>query len=119
MNLKNSGVFLLALSLFLGACAKEEMVPPHEQPAEEQECNAYIRAYAPSTKVAVSDDYAKLSWTREDTLSVYTNKGRFVDFVYDCSEGDGIVRFKGSLEDGSQTERLHIPPFSHHPPEIP
>ena len=85
MKLKNSGMLLLALSLFFGACAKEEMTPPHEQPAPELECNTYIRAYAPSTKVAVSDDYAKLSWTLEDTLSVYTNKGRFVDFVYDCS----------------------------------
>ena len=114
MNLKNSGVLLLALSLFLGACAKEEMAPPHEQPAEEQECNAYIRAYAPSTKVAVSDNYAKLSWTKADTLSVYTNKGRFVDFVYDCSEGDGIVRFKGSLEDGEKTEGYAVFPSGNH-----
>ena len=114
MKLKNSGVLFLALSLFFGACAKEEMTPPHDQPAQELECNAYIRAYAPGTKVAVSDDYAKLSWTLEDTLSVYTNKGRFVDFVYDCSEGDGIVRFKGSLEDGEKTEGYAVFPSGNH-----
>ena len=99
MKLKNNWIFLLALSLFFSACATEELDPPYEQPTPEPEpeSNAYILAYAPSTKVAVSDDYTKLSWTKDDTLSVYTSKGRFVDFVYDCNEGDGIVRFKGSL----------------------
>ena len=105
MKLKNSGIFLLAFSLFLGSCAKEEMAPPYEQPVDKQECNAYILAYAPVTKVSVSDDYAKLSWTPQDTLSVYTTRGRFVDFVYDSNQGDGIVRFKGSLEDGEKTDR--------------
>lgn len=114
MKLKNSGVLLLALSLFLGACAKEEMAPPYEQPADEQECNAYILAYAPVTKVAVSDDYAKLSWTPQDTLSVYTTRGRFVDFVYDSNQGDGIVRFKGSLEDGEKTDRYAVFPSGNH-----
>ena len=114
MRLKNSGVLLLALSLFLGACAKEEMAPPHEQPADEQECNAYILAYAPVTKVAVSDDYAKLSWSTRDTLSVYTTKGRFVDFVYDSNQGDGIVRFKGSLEEGEKTDRYAVFPSGNH-----
>ena len=94
MKLKKNWICLLSLSLFFSACATDELTPTYEQPALETEFNSYILAYAPSTKVAVSDDYAKLSWTKEDTLSVYTNKGRFVDFVYDCSEGDGIVRFK-------------------------
>ena len=114
MKLKNNWILLLAFSIFFSACATEELIPPYEQPAPEPECNAYIRAYAPSTKVAVSDDYAKLSWTKEDTLSVYTNKGRFVDFVYDCSEGDGIVRFKGSLEDGEKTEGYAVFPSGNH-----
>ena len=114
MKLKNSGIFLLAFSLFLGSCAKEEMAPPYEQPVDEQECNAYILAYAPVTKVAVSDDYAKLSWTPQDTLSVYTTRGRFVDFVYDSNQGDGIVRFKGSLEDGEKTDRYAVFPSGNH-----
>ena len=114
MKLKKNWIYLLSLSLFFSACATDELIPPYEQPAPEPECNAYILAYAPSTKVAVSDDYAKLSWTKEDTLSVYTNKGRFVDFVYDCSEGDGIVRFKGSLEDGEKTEGYAVFPSGNH-----
>ena len=116
MKLKNNWTLLLAFSLFLGACATEELDPPYEQPAPEPEpeSNAYILAYAPSTKVAVSDDYTKLSWTKEDTLSVYTNKGRFVDFTYDSSEGDGIVRFKGFLEDGEKTERYAVFPSGNH-----
>lgn len=114
MKLKNSRIFLLAFSLFLGSCAKEEMAPPYEQPVDEQECNAYILAYAPVTKVAVSDDYAKLSWTPQDTLSVYTTRGRFVDFVYDSNQGDGIVRFKGSLEDGEKTDRYAVFPSGNH-----
>ena len=114
MKLKSNWTLLLAFSLLLGACAKEEMTPPDDLPVEEQECNAYILAYAPSTKVAVSDDYTKLSWTKEDTLSVYTNKGRFVDFVYDSSEGDGVVRFKGSLEDGEKTEGYAVYPSGNH-----
>lgn len=114
MKFKNNWILLLAFSIFFGACATEELIPPYEQPAPESECNAYILAYAPSTKVAVSDDYAKLSWTPEDTLSVYTNKGRFVDFVYDCSEGDGVVRFKGALEDGEKTEGYAVYPSGNH-----
>ncbi len=114
MKLKNNWKLLLALSLFIGACATEELEPPYEQPSQEQECNAYILAYAPSTKAAVSDDYTKLSWTKDDTLSVYTNKGRFVDFAYDCSEGEGIVRFKGSLEDGEKTEGYAVFPSGNH-----
>ena len=114
MKLKSNWTLLLAFSLFLGACAKEEMTPPDDLPVEEQKCNAYILAYAPSTKVAVSDNYTKLSWTKEDTLSVYTNKGRFVDFVYDSSEGDGVVRFKGSLEDGEKTEGYAVYPSGNH-----
>ena len=114
LTLKKNWLLLLALSL--SACATEELDPPYEQPTPEPEpeSNAYILAYAPSTKVAVSDDYAKLSWTKEDTLSVYTNKGRFVDFTYDCSEGDGIVRFKGSLEDGEKTEGYAVYPSGNH-----
>lgn len=116
MKLKNNWIFLLALSLFFSACATEELDPPYEQPTPEPEpeSNAYILAYAPSTKVAVSDDYTKLSWTKDDTLSVYTSKGRFVDFVYDCNEGDGIVRFKGSLEDGEKTEGYAVFPSGNH-----
>lgn len=114
LTLKKNWLLLLALSL--SACATEELDPPYEQPTPEPEpeSNAYILAYAPSSKVAVSDDYAKLSWTKEDTLSVYTNKGRFVDFTYDCSEGEGIVRFKGSLEDGEKTEGYAVYPSGNH-----
>ena len=114
ITLKKNWLLLLALSL--SACATEELDPPYEQPAPEPEpeSNAYILAYAPSSKVAVSDDYKKLSWTKEDTLSVYTNKGRFVDFTYDSSEGDGIVRFKGSLEDGEKTEGYAVYPSGNH-----
>ena len=37
MKLKNSRIFLLAFSLFLGSCAKEEMAPPYEQPVDEHQ----------------------------------------------------------------------------------
>ena len=115
MNLKNAAILILVLSLFLGACAKEEMSQPsQEQPDMEKDYNAYVLAYAPATKVAVSDDYAKLSWTPQDTLSVYTTNGRFVDFVYDCNEGDGIVRFKGALEAGERTDRYAVFPAGKH-----
>ena len=106
-------LFALALSFVALSCAKEEL----EAPAFEQEqttYNAYLIASTGSTKASVSDDYVKISWTEKDTLSAYTSKGRFVDFVYDAPEADGLARFKGSLDAGEKIDRYIVFPSGKH-----
>ena len=104
---------LISLSV-LYACAKEELNAPENTPAPEKEYNSYIHASLDPTKVSISDDYVKLSWDDKDTLSVYTSNGRFVDFVYDMQADNGVVRFKGSLDEGESVEGYAVYPAGNH-----
>ena len=106
-------LFALAFLFAALSCAKEEL----EAPMSEQDhvaYNAYLLASTGSTKATVSDDYVKISWTESDTLSVYTSKGRFVNFLYDAPESDGLARFKGTLEAGEKIDRYVVFPSGKH-----
>ena len=106
-------IFAFAFSLIALSCAKEQLEPPvYEQ--EQTAYNAYLLASTGATKASVSDDYVKISWTETDSLSVYTSKGRFVDFVYDSPEADGVVRFKGTLAAGETIDRYVVFPAGDH-----
>ena len=104
----------LALSVLAVACAKEEMEEPQEVLEVETAYNSYILATVAKTKATVSDDYVKVNWDRKDTLSVYTTKNRFVDFVYDAQVEEGIVRFKGVLDSGEAVDRYAVFPAGEH-----
>ena len=105
---------VLALSFLAISCAKEEMEAPMDAPTVETAYNSYILATVAQTKATISDDYVKVSWDKKDTLSVYTSKGRFVDFVYDTQVEQGVVRFKGDLEDGEVIDRYAVFPAGEH-----
>ena len=106
-------IFAFAFSLIALSCAKEQLEPPvYEQ--EQTAYNAYLLASTGATKASVSDDYVKISWTETDSLSVYTSKGRFVDFVYDSPEADGVARFKGTLAAGETIDRYVVFPAGDH-----
>lgn len=104
--------FILCLAT-LAACVQEEFETPDEVP--EAEYNAYLIArIAGDSKATVSDDYTKLSWAVDDTISVYTSKGRFVDFVYDVHETGEGTRFKGVLEDDESIGGYAVYPNGNH-----
>ena len=105
---------ILTLSFLAMSCAKEEMAAPQDIPEIETAYNSYILATVAPTKAAISDDYVKVSWDKKDTLSVYTSKERFVDFVYDTEVEDGIVRFKGELDAGEVIDRYAVFPAGDH-----
>ena len=85
-----------------------------DAPTVETAYNSYIFATVAQTKAIISDDYVKVSWDKKDTLSVYTSKGRFVDFVYDTQVEQDVVRFKGELEDGEVIDRYAVFPAGEH-----
>ena len=85
-----------------------------DAPTVETAYNSYIFATVAQTKAIISDDYVKVSWDKKDTLSVYTSKGRFVDFVYDIQVEQDVVRFKGELEDGEVIDRYAVFPAGEH-----
>lgn len=107
-------LILLVLSFATLSCAKEEL----EDPRTEQESvahNVWLLASTGATKAAISDDYVKLCWSQTDSLSVYTSKGRFVDFVFDRNEEqEGIARFKGVLDAGEKIDRFVVFPAGKH-----
>ena len=107
-------LILLSFALAALSCAKEEL----EAPESEQETaghNAYLLASAGATKAFISDDYVKLGWIQTDSLSVYTSKGRFVDFVFDRNEEkEGVARFKGVLDPGEKIDRFVVFPAGKH-----
>lgn len=107
-------LFIHLFLLLAAACAKEELSAPENAPETAVVYNSYLLVSDPQTKVAVSDDYSKLSWDSKDTLSVYTTKGRFVDYVYDSQMSDGIVQFRGVLEQGEEIDSYAVFPAGDH-----
>ena len=107
-------IFAFISLIVLGACVKEEFQTPEENHAPDKAYNAYIHASLSQAKASISDDYVKLNWDRKDTLSVYTTKGRFVDFVYDVQTEDDVVRFKGVLDAGESVDRYAVFPAGDH-----
>ena len=107
-------IFAFVSLLALVACVKEEFQVPEENQPADKVYNAYVHASLSQTKVAVSDDYVKLNWDKKDTLSVYTTKGRFVDFIYDVQTEDDVVRFKGELDAGEAIDRYAVFPAGEH-----
>ena len=106
---------LVSLIIFLvGACAKEELLAPDDKPIIQVEYNSYLLAAELQTRAAITDDYVKLSWDKKDTLSVYTTKGRFVDYVFDSQLEDGTVRFKGVLDQGEMVDSYAVFPAGDH-----
>ena len=107
--------FFIQLFLLLAvACAKEELRAPDSFPEEHVEYNSYLLAAEPQTRAAITDDYVELSWDKKDTLSVYTTNGRFVNYVYDSQMEDGIVRFKGVLDQGEEVDSYVVYPAGDH-----
>ena len=104
----------LILSVLATACAKEEMEAPQDVPEVETAYNSYILATVSQTKATISDDYVKVNWDRHDTLSVYTTKNRFVEFVYDAQVEEGVVRFKGELDEGEAIDKYAVFPAGEH-----
>ena len=82
----------------------------------EIEYNASLKAVIAhsDTKTVLSDDYVKISWAEGDTISVYTNKGRFVNFIYDISDSEGVAVFKGVLEGGERITGHAVYPTGSH-----
>lgn len=107
-------LFINLFLLLAVACAKEELRAPDSFPEEHVEYNSYLLAAEPQTRAAISDDYVELSWDKKDTLSVYTTNGRFVNYVYDSQMEDGIVRFKGVLDQGEEVDSYAVYPAGDH-----
>ena len=105
---------VLVLSLLAASCAKEELSAPQVVPEVVIDYNSYLLASMPQTRASISDDYKKLSWDEKDTLSVYTDQGRFVDYVYDSQLEDGVVRFKGLLDQGESVDSYAVFPAGDH-----
>lgn len=110
--------FVFLATLFAAvSCGKEELEPPVADGVipEKMEYNTYLTARINTeTKASVSEDYKKLSWTVNDTISVYTSKGRFVDFIYDAEESPEEVRFKANLDNGETIGRYAVYPAGNH-----
>ena len=107
-------LLVLFLSLLAASCAKEEMQAPQETPEVETIYNSYLLSTVATTNATISDDYVKVDWDKKDTLSVYTSKDRFVDFVYDTQVEEGVVRFKGELDPGETIDRYAVFPAGEH-----
>ena len=70
--------FVFLATLFAAvSCGKEELEPPVADGVipEKMEYNTYLTARINTeTKASVSEDYKKLSWTVNDTISVYVKR---------------------------------------------
>lgn len=116
--MKNLSVVLSVLVLV--ACSKAELEDPtldfSTVEKSEIEYNASLKAVIAhsDTKTVLSDDYVKISWAEGDTISVYTNKGRFVNFIYDISDSEGVAVFKGVLEGGERITGHAVYPTGSH-----
>lgn len=96
------------------SCAKEELVDPQTD-IQQGMHNTFLYASTGAAKATLSEDYVKLSWSPTDTLSAYTSKGRFVDFVFDGNEDqEGVARFKGVLDAGEKIDRYVVFPTGKH-----
>ena len=96
------------------SCAKEELVDPQTD-IQQGMHNTFLYASTGAAKASLSEDYVKLSWSPTDTLSAYTSKGRFVDFVFDGNEDqEGVARFKGVLDAGEKIDRYVVFPTGKH-----
>lgn len=101
-------VFLISLGIaaFAG-CMKPEVDTPV---TDDVKYNAVITANIPETKVAIDNEYTKLSWNDGDKISVLTSSGAFKEFVYNGENGATSAEFKGTLETGEKVAGYAIYP---------
>ena len=86
---------LIAATVF--GCVKPELDMPV---AEEPNYNTTLTAEVPVTKVAIDNEYRKLSWSNGDKISVLTSSGAYKEFTYTGEDGAKSAQFKGNLEEG-------------------
>ena len=103
---KISLLISLAVVAF-ASCTKPEVDAPA---VEDATYNAVITANIPETKVAINDEYTKLSWNNGDKISVLTSSGAFKEFVYNGENGATSAEFKGTLETGEKVAGYAIYP---------
>ena len=112
--------FMMGIAALMSiSCMKENL--PVEETLPEIEYNTVLKASiseaekaAPAVKAIVSEDYKKLSWSAGDKISVYTSKGRFVEFIYDGTEAAETVHFKGMLDEGETMADFAVYPAGNH-----
>lgn len=86
---------LIAAAVF--GCVKPELDMPV---AEELNYNTTLTAEVPVTKVAIDNEYRKLSWSNGDKISVLTSSGVYREFTYTGENGAKSAQFKGNLDAG-------------------
>lgn len=91
----------------LSGCVKPELDAPV---ADGLEYNAVLTATIPDTKVAIDNDYVKLTWSKGDKVSVLTSSGAYREFVYNGEDGAVSAEFKGVLQNGETISGYAIYP---------
>lgn len=88
---------LISFAALLFSCVKPEMDAPV---VEEISYNTILTADIPAVKVAIDNQYTKLTWSNGDKISVLTSSGVYREFTYTGEDGAKSASFKGNLEEG-------------------
>lgn len=88
---------LISFAALLFSCVKPEMDAPV---VEEISYNTTLTADIPAVKVAIDNQYTKLTWSNGDKISVLTSSGVYREFTYTGEDGAKSASFKGNLEEG-------------------